>query len=102
LPVPVVRIRLSEYIGEVWGYRQPCRPWRARPPAGVPHPAEYVFEQVAPYTCTPSRVGQLVLRSKSTAADWRGFVHRCTLSIMRTVPDLERITMEFVRHPPVW
>jgi hypothetical protein len=30
----------------------------------------------------------------------RGLVSRCTLSIIRTVPDLERITMEFVRHPP--
>ena len=29
-----------------------------------------------------------------------GLVSRCTLSIIRTVPDLERITMEFVRHPP--
>ena len=32
----------------------------------------------------------------------RGLVSRCTLSIIRTVPDLERITMEFVRHPPGW
>jgi hypothetical protein len=30
----------------------------------------------------------------------RGLVSRCTLSIIRTVPDLDRITMEFVRHPP--
>jgi hypothetical protein len=30
----------------------------------------------------------------------RSLVSRCTLSIIRTVPDLERTTMEFVRHPP--
>ncbi|PRY46734.1 hypothetical protein CLV43_1011014 [Umezawaea tangerina] len=40
-------------------------------------------------------------RSKSTEEYSRSFVSRWKPSIMRTVPDLDRITMDCVVHPPV-
>ncbi len=40
-------------------------------------------------------------RSKSTVEYWRSLVSRWKPSIIRTVPDFERITIDWVVQPPL-
>jgi hypothetical protein len=65
---------------------------------GAQHGVEY-HHLAAVYTFGEHRQGCLN-RAAGRGLYSAGLVSRCTLSIIRTVPDLERITMEFVRHPP--
>jgi hypothetical protein len=64
---------------------------------GAQHGVEYHLAGVYPFG---EHQQECLNRGPVLVSYSRGLVSRCRLSIIRTVPDLERITMEFVRHPP--